>query len=73
MSPDQAEGVTEADLIVDGQRLNIMTITHVFSLLWTAVGAGIGGGGAWGLLLLINRIKKSSTQSSEPTCITPVD
>ncbi len=61
MSPDEANSVSEDDLIVNGHPLMIMTITHTFSLLRMVVGGIIGGGCAWGLFWILKQLNKESS------------
>ena len=55
MSPEDAATVTEANLLIDGERLQIMTRTYSFSFLWMVIGAICTGGITWGIICLFEK------------------
>jgi hypothetical protein len=72
MTEEEAANVTESDLLVDGEPLLIATRTHVFSLLWMAIGASVAGGITWCVFVPIERRKNRLLQQSPPPYSSPV-
>ncbi len=63
MTPELAAQITEKDLVVEGQPVQILVITHTLSILWMLGGACLGAAVGFGGFAFINRTCAASTSA----------